>query len=251
MKRRTNGEQGMSLVEVTIILMVLAILTSVAAPSISDYVNEARQTKAQEDVEALGTGLARMLRDVGGGCVRKVGTTACTLANRIEILRSTGPDDVVAADLGTDATNYVPADAGAINDASNWNHDDSTTADTFDNQLVTNSVNYNTPNETTPTGYAVGGPSVVGIGWRGAYISGIATDPWGKRYLANTLFLRVATDAPDGTGEGQKSGGWSRDTIVISAGANGLFESPFGGSTNGGSARGNDDIIYVISGDTR
>ena len=250
MKRRNNGERGMSLVEVTIILMVLAIVTSVAAPSIADYVSEARQTKAKEDVEALGTGLARMLRDVGSSCVLKVGTTACTLANRIEILRSTGPD-VVAADLGTDATNYVPANAGTISDASNWSHDDSTTADTFDNQLVINSPDYDTPNETTPTGYTVGGPSVAGIGWRGAYISGIASDPWGHRYLANTLFLRTATDAPAGTGEGQISGGWSRDAIVISAGPNGLFESPFGGSTNGGTVRGNDDVVYVISGDTR
>ena len=52
--RSWNSERGMSLVEATIILMVLAILTSVLAPSIGDYVNDARQVKAKEDLEALG-----------------------------------------------------------------------------------------------------------------------------------------------------------------------------------------------------
>src|SRR5687767_7383196 len=49
--RKWNAEKGMSLVEATIILMVLAILTAVIAPSAGDYVNDARQTKAKEDVE--------------------------------------------------------------------------------------------------------------------------------------------------------------------------------------------------------
>ena len=63
--RSWNSERGMSLVEATIILMVLAILTSVLAPSIGDYVNDARQTKAKEDLEALGTSVARLVRDTG------------------------------------------------------------------------------------------------------------------------------------------------------------------------------------------
>ena len=63
--RSWNSERGMSLVEATIILMVLAILTSVLAPSIGDYVNDARQTKVREDLEALGTSVARLVRDTG------------------------------------------------------------------------------------------------------------------------------------------------------------------------------------------
>ena len=46
MKSRLKSNAGMSLVEATIILMVLAILTAVIAPSAADYVNDARHTKA-------------------------------------------------------------------------------------------------------------------------------------------------------------------------------------------------------------
>lgn len=250
MKRKMNGERGMSLVEVTIILMVLAILTAVAAPSIGDYVSEARQTKAKEDVEALGTSVLRMVRDIGGNCVRLSGGAGCTLGNRAEILRSSGPD-VLAADLAATATAYTAPTAADIVATDNWDDDQGARSDTFDNQLVTNTPNYNIPPETTPSGYTVGGPSVVGIGWRGAYIGPIDTDPWGKPYLANVVFLRVASDATAGTAEGNKSGGWSRDAIVISAGANGLFDTPFGGSANGGTNRLSDDVVFVISGDTR
>jgi type II secretory pathway pseudopilin PulG len=249
MERKSWGQRGMSLVEVTIILMTLAILTAVAAPSIGDYVSEARQTKAKEDVEALGTGLVRMVRDIGGGCVRLSGAAGCTLANRVEILRSGGPD-VVTADLASTATNYA-APAGSLVGATNWNDDQGTRSDTFDNQLVLNNPDYDIPPETTPSGYTVSGPSVVGIGWRGAYMAPIGTDPWGKPYLSNVVFFRVAADAPAGTGEGQQSGGWARDAIVISAGANGLFDTAYGGSANGGTERLSDDVIYVISGDTR
>jgi type II secretory pathway pseudopilin PulG len=66
MEMRTwKSERGMSLVEATIILMVLAILTSVLAPSIGDYVNDARQVKAKEDLEVLGLSVARLVRDMG------------------------------------------------------------------------------------------------------------------------------------------------------------------------------------------
>ena len=70
-----------------------------------------------------------------------------------------------------------------------------------------------------------------GLGWRGAYLSSpIGPDPWGHRYLVNTVFLAVARDADAGTGEGQRSGGWSHDTFCISAGPNGQYETPFGGN---------------------
>ena len=41
--RKWSSERGMSLVEATIILMVLATLTAVISPSIADYNNDARQ----------------------------------------------------------------------------------------------------------------------------------------------------------------------------------------------------------------
>src|SRR4051812_3418876 len=68
--KKWNSERGMSLVEATIILMILAILTAVVAPSMSDSINDARDVKAKEDVEAIGTGIMRMLRDAQETCLQ-------------------------------------------------------------------------------------------------------------------------------------------------------------------------------------
>jgi len=238
----------MSLIEATIILMILFLLTAVLSPAIGDYIEDARQTKGKEDVEALGFSIARLQRDVGS-CIKIAAATGCTMANRVEILHSAGPD-IVAADLGTTAVDFDSA--GNLTAPINWDDDDAANiGDTFENQLVINAPDYNTPAESTPTGYTAGGPQA-GLGWRGAYLSGpIGTDPWGKVYVANVLFLVVASDANDDTLEGGRRGGWSRDTLVVSAGPNGLFDTPFGGSTNFGTDRQGDDLTYVLRGDTR
>ena len=239
----------MSLIEATIILMILFLLTAVMSPAIGDYVEDARHTKGKEDVEAIGISISRLQRDIGS-CLKIDASAGCTMTNRVDILRSNGPD-VVAADLGTTAATAFDS-TGDITSALNW--DDDQTAgigDTMDNQFVMNTPNYATPAETTPSGYTKSGPQA-GLGWRGAYLSGpIGADPWGKVYLVNSVFLVVASDATDGTAEGDRRGGWSRDTVAISAGPNGLFDTPFGGSANFGTAVSGDDLLYVLRGDTR
>ncbi len=238
----------MSLIEATIILMVLFLLTAVMSPAVTDYIEDARHSKGKGDVEAIGTTIQRLQRDVGP-CLKIVSTAACTLSNRVDILRSNGPD-VTAADLGTSATDF--SNAGVDPNPLNW--DDAQAAnvgDTMENQFVVNRPSYNTPAETIPTGYTKTGPQA-GIGWRGAYLAGpIGTDPWGKVYLSNTVFLVVATNAVDGTGEGDRRGGWSRDTLVLSAGPNGIFDTPLGGSVHYGTSLSSDDLLYVVHGDTR
>jgi hypothetical protein len=64
-------------------------------------------------------------------------------------------------------------------------------------------------------------------------------------------FLVVASDATDGTAEGDRRGGWSRDTIVLSAGPNGNYDTPYGGNLNHGTTVGGDDLLYIVRGDTR
>ena len=249
MHTRLRSDAGMSLIEATIILMILFLLTAVMSPAIGDYVEDARHTKGKEDVEAIGISISRLQRDIGS-CLKVDAALGCTMTNRVEILRSNGPD-VVAADLGTTAAAEFDS-TGDISGSINWDDDQGVgVGDTMDNQFVINGPNYDTPAESLPTGYTKSGPQA-GLGWRGAYLSGpIGTDPWGKVYLVNTLFLVVASDATDGNGEGDRRGGWSRDTIGVSAGPNGLFDTPFGGSANFGTAATGDDLIYVLRGDTR
>ena len=55
--------------------------------------------------------------------------------------------------------------------------------------------------------------SAGGSGWRGAYVAvAINADPWGHRYAVNAKYF-----------------GSRRDVVVISAGPNGLIETPFEG----------------------
>jgi type II secretory pathway pseudopilin PulG len=242
MIRTIKGQRGMSLVEATIILSVLAVLTSVLSPSIGDYVNDARQVKVKEDCEAIGTSIARIVRDVGA-CIRKSGEQGCTKANRVDLLFSSGPD-VAAGDLASSAASFS---SGALAGVLNWDRDDAANADSMERQFVLNGPTYPTPASLGT--YAVSGPQT-GLGWRGAYLSSpIGPDPWGRRYLANTAFLSVATDA-EGAGEGARSGGWSHDVFCISGGPNAVFETPIGG-VNTGTGRLGDDFVYIVSGGTR
>lgn len=240
--RAFQADRGMSLVEATIILMVLGVLSSVLSPAIGDYVNDAKQVKVKEDCEAIGVTIARLARDVGQ-CLKLNAAAGCSKTNRADILYSGGPD-VNADDLDASAVGFSSPD---VQGALNWDKDDSR-GDSMERQFVTNAPNYPTP--ATTGGYLVSGPQF-GLGWRGAYLSAIGSDSWGKRYLTSTAFLAVANDASGGSAEGNKRGGWSHDVICISAGTNGLFETPFGDSGRHGTARGGDDFVYVVAGDTR
>jgi type II secretory pathway pseudopilin PulG len=66
-------------------------------------------------------------------------------------------------------------------------------------------------------------------GWHGPYLdAGVGPDPWGHRYAVNVKFLK----------------GGSFDTFVVSAGPNGIIETPF--QADGTVARG-DDIVVILS----
>jgi hypothetical protein len=248
--------RGLSLVEVTIMLFVLMLLTGVLAPSIMDFVRDAQWVKVKEDCEAIGVSVARLARDVGP-CLKFDGTGACTKTNRVDILYSDGPD-VTPADMAGDATTNFYGGGATATDL-NWHKDDSR-GDSMEHQLVDNGTGPNYPSPADLNNGGTPGPSF-GLGWRGAYLSPpIGPDPWGHRYLVNSVFLAVAVDAGNAsaamstvqtTHPPPSKPGWSNDTFCISAGPNGSYETAFGGNATHGVYRRGDDFIYIISGDTR
>ena len=248
MRRTIRTDGGMSLVEATIILMVLMLLTGVLAPSINDFVNDAKQVKVKEDCEAIGVSVMRLVRDVGS-CVKFVGKERCTKWNRVDLLYSQGPK-VTNQMLDGNASGAFFNDN--VFQTLNWDAD--SRADSLEHQLIDNGngPKYATPADSEPTGYSLTGPQF-NLGWRGAYLSSpIGPDPWGQRYLVNSAFLAIAQDAAEGTLEGKRSGGWSHDVFCLSAGQNRLYETSFADKTGGrGTDRRGDDFTYVISGETR
>ncbi len=244
MERKRINQRGMSLVEVTIILMTLAILTAVAAPSINDYVQDAKDVKAKEDVEAIGISIMRLVRDTGKGALVKDGTLGVTMENRVDLLISEGNTPAAGAAAFANANlNTTPI---AWNEASTHAN-----ADTMLRQFVSNLAGYSAPSSDS---FVQPGP-VSGIGWRGAYLSrSIGPDPWGYRYAASTAFLLAANDAATTGSDGYR--GWTKDVVVVSAGRDGIIALPFGGTGSGGDAgtlasSTSDDIFYVVSGNSR
>lgn len=255
---RLASQRGLSLVEATVILMVLSALTAMLAPAAGAYLDEARNTKAKSDVEVMGAGIDQLLRNVGLPCISDSPTNAatptatgpCALNNRVELLISGSSLSANKPVLSTTVTAFAAPASTASAASLNWSNQGgggSEVADAWkgfmDAHLVTNSAGY------TGVSFTAGGGPLPAIGWRGAYVNGTAdVDPWGYIYQANTAFLTVSPDATDGTGTGQRRGGWTSNVIVISAGSNGVVQTSFG--TSGAKAVG-DDIIYVVQGATR
>ena len=261
MKTELSNARGLSLVEVTIMLLVLMLLTGVLAPSIMDYVKDAQWVKVKEDCEAIGVSRRRLTRDVGP-CLKFNGAGPCTKDNRVDLLYSDGPDVTVSDTV--DAATAVFSSSGNVAAPLNW-YNDSDRGDSMERQFTTNNAGYLSP--AALGNYAAPGPQF-GLGWRGAYLSApIGPDPWGHRYLVNSVFLANADDANrtctarTGSPGGMmvnvvvvpdtNCGGWSQDTFCISGGPNGLFETAFQGNAARGVSRRGDDFIYIIGGDTR
>ncbi len=109
---------------------------------------------------------------------------------RVELL-VTGGEVPQAADPATGAWTRGVDASGAV--------------DLLDRHLVFNEPAGN-PGYSWLTPSRSGGP-----GWRGAYLKAdIGADPWGRRYAVNVKYL-----------------GRKRDVLVLSAGADGLVETPF------------------------
>ena len=243
--RMIKGQKGLSLVEVTIMLLVLMLLTSVLAPSIFDFVHDAQWVKVKEDCEAIGISVTRLVRDVGP-CLKTTGTSGsiptCTVGNRVDVIVSDGN---LPAYNGLGAGTFTSSAMATTN----WNTAPAGNWDTMENQLVTNAPGYTTP-LLHVTGYYPVGPQF-NLGWRGAYLAPpIGPDPWGTRYMVNTGFLATANNA-SGTDEGSSSRWWESDVFCISAGPNQTIETGFHSGANFGTIRQADDFVFVIQGSSR
>jgi type II secretory pathway pseudopilin PulG len=236
----------MSLVEATVILGVVSMLTAVLAPSVRGYVQSAQQATAKKDVEAIGSAIGKLLTDIGEAWLSRDGNG--TTATDPPSHASTNRVDLLVSDGGR--TPAIYSGATRSSGTPDWNTAvNNTTVGKLDYYLVTN-----TPSNTTNNAYRTAANMTVTAqfdpdsgqtynsphAWRGAYLPGpIGADPWGNRYAVNVEYLARAL----GTGPS----GNVNDVIVLSAGNNGLIETRY---DTDGMANGN-DIFYVVSGGTR
>jgi len=79
------------------------------------------------------------------------------------------------------------------------------------------------------------------FGWNGPYFSSeIAADPWGNRYVVNVALIDLSPGAATASGQA-KMAVW-----VLSAGPNGIIETPFASSILNATRAGGDDIATRI-----
>ena len=202
---RRRGRMGFTLIELTVVLAVIVTLALVLTPSIANSINEARVARARNDCQTIASGMYQFYRDTGFFPLWKLSQNGGqgTPANRVQVLVSQG--NVPFEDVPSLWTTGV---AGSLAD-----------------QLVTNAPGYMLRSATSQ------------FGWNGPYFSSqLMADPWGNRYAINIALVDLSPGAATASGQA-KMAVW-----VLSAGPNGIIETPFAQSILSAVRPAGDDI---------
>lgn len=247
----------MSLVEATIILAVVSLLSAVMAPAINAYMDQARQARAREDVKTIADAIQQFITDNGEHQFLVNGSNGTDSqppthpdSNRINLLVSDGD---------------IPALATAVSGDTLWTLLVDVTTNRVD--TLSNHLGENTPNEATGNRYrhpsdinvtTPGGNNIdfarsesssfnAPYAWRGAYLGSPARpDPWGNRYAVNVLFLDPSPSATvTGVSGVAAFADYARmDVFVVSAGADEEIDTKI---AQDGAVPGDDDFIFIVS----
>ena len=251
--RRLRNRAGLSLVEVTIMLLVLMLLAGVLAPSIMDFVRDAQWVKVKEDCEAIGDFRrahdarrpavlqARRHRRLHGGQPRR------PPLERRDHGRRHQPDLVRLHELHPRRRQrHRPAELGHEHHRPGRQHGTAPGAER--------------PSRAVPRAQRAvpadgsGGPAA---GHRLARRVPVGADR--PRSLGRRLHgeLGVPLDGHRrrlAEAEGQNGTSWNRDVFCLSGGPNRQYETYFGGclgTVQFGTCREGDDFTFVIQGGTR
>ena len=221
---RSGARSGLTLVEMTVILSVIVILTTVLVPTVMSHIAQARVIRAQQDVRALANALTRFFDDTGF-----MPTTSDVINGRpgnltLDLLITPGE----APSLPDDATASLQL----------WI---TGRGDYFRNHLVNNTPGYDGDPNTDDRFDDIPGYRLMTFetktGWDGPYISLPEADPWGNRYMCNVIYLKP------GTGVVARDGEVKRTVLIISAGPDGIIQTEFEQLKTNARTKG-DDIAY-------
>jgi prepilin-type N-terminal cleavage/methylation domain-containing protein len=181
-------ESGFTLVEVIVVLSVVLLLTGIAVPMLSSYMEDGRRARAEAEIKVVGAAVMSFYKDVG----------------RYPARSSAGTDNVVYSLLTGPTLPTTSPWVGGHNWIT-WGMS-SARGDLLDNHLLRN-----TPQNAAGAAYAITGTNR----WRGPYVAGSTpVDPWGRPYVINVI-------SGHNTGVTNYKRLW-----VMSAGPNGRFDTP-------------------------
>lgn len=236
-RRRGPGDRGMTIIETTVMLSVLFILAGVMSPIVSESVTTARAVKAKNDAAMIATGLLNFQRDVGADALSYGSGRGTRFQRLADVLmsegnapRTEGSDEQEFALEAAAAGSALGLRPGRVLEnmralRRKWME---VSSDLLDDHFVTNR-----------RGYRLRAPGEYG-GWNGPYLSAsLKGDPWGNRYLINTCWLDGGSTAADASGTPRRA------VYVVSAGANGVIETPYEQPITDARAYGDDIVVRV------
>ena len=254
---RRTSDAGFTLVEVSVLLSVLVILSAMIAPVLSNTLSATRLAAAHNEMSVIAQALQQFLEDLGcevvpqnttgvspiqglvaapttqppvapptgtsGAALQSLAlaaSTACTVASICDgpvVELLVSAGDIPAVGPGGDDDWALPPDGDEI--------------DFLEFFLVTNTPG-NDPGRAfpNPDDCGVVPDPLTGVrAWQGAYTGIGAGDPWGNRYMINTAFL---------------VSGEIEDVVVLSAGPDEEVDTAF---AQDGLVPGDDDLILLFN----
>lgn len=216
--RPNSREAGFTMAELIVVIAAIAILAAILTPMVFKAIDDSRISRAQSEVQSIGSAMASLYKDTGKWPYTNTdGPTGA-------VDRLVGSDNVVTTagtGAGSGAVNWGSyGTAKHIGDFLYWNNpdDDSDAAGTSANE--------------TNEDYATSG----GLAWKGPYTSNYdLEDPWGNAYVVNVRYLPG----------GNYSGAARHKVIVLSAGPDGEWQTPFSDGETEDVA--GDDIGHIIN----
>ncbi len=122
----SGSQRGISLVEASIILSVVAVLAGITAPAVGSYLDTARQARAREDVRVIGAAIQDFIADNAENQFLIDGSNGTASqpptrpdANRVNLLVSDGDIPALAAALAAEAFWTGAVNGGTVDTLSN------------------------------------------------------------------------------------------------------------------------------------
>jgi len=207
--------------EIVIAAAILALFAAVISPLVYRHLEESKITAAQAETSTIGEALQHFHADTGVWPVFIGGAQY----GRLGSLATGGCGG---------GGGGIPSGDGVVPTSDSWSSFGS----------IYSLVDLLVYNRANNAGADLFAPSAVPMrtpGWHGPYMNDIHGDPWGSPYVCNITWGAYREGQPGYRNDEE------HNILVVSAGPNGVFETPFGDATSVvGEEIGGDDIGFVV-----